>query len=182
MHDNNFSLIQLAIFVIAACGFGLPFSWNEPPTGEDGSMSLQESLRLVSDYNLVRTSAPNWFWKLPISKCVPRDFFRAHTDTDACSRYQYVDKAYKTLDAFMKRQLESRRKEIRQEINETGVGESGRSDVFSRLVLANECDTEKLPLDSQELVRWISFGNLRARAYRVLADWKHIRVALRWSW
>ena len=53
----------------------------------------------------------------------------------------------------MRTQLEIRRKEIRQEINETGVSDTSRSDVFSRLVLANESDTEKLPLDAQELVR-----------------------------
>ena len=53
----------------------------------------------------------------------------------------------------MQTQLDIRRKEIRQEINELGAGESSHSDVFSRLVLANESDTEKLPLDGQELVR-----------------------------
>ena len=55
----------------------------------------------------------------------------------------------------MQSQLDIRRKEIRQEINELGAGESSRSDVFSRLVLANESDTEKLPLDGQELVSHI---------------------------
>ena len=64
---------QLAIFIIAACGFGLPFSWNEPPTGADGSMSLQEALNVSSKYNLTRTSAPEWFWKLPIAKYVYED-------------------------------------------------------------------------------------------------------------
>ena len=64
---------QLAIFIIAACGFGLPFSWNEPPSGADGSMSLQEALNVSSKYNLTRTSAPEWFWKLPIAKYAYED-------------------------------------------------------------------------------------------------------------
>ena len=51
----------------------------------------------------------------------------------------------------MKSQLELRKKEIRQEINETG-STVDRNDVFSKLVLANENIAEKLPLDAEELV------------------------------
>ena len=83
-----------------------------------------------------------------------------------CVRYQYVDKAYRFIDAFMKTQLEIRRKEIRQEINETGVSDTSRSDVFSRLVLANESAMEKFPLDAQELVRILS-SSFMAIAYEV---------------
>ena len=61
-------IYQFALSIIARCGFGLPFSWDEPIVEKDGSMSLQESLRLVSENNLARTSAPKWFWKLPIQK------------------------------------------------------------------------------------------------------------------
>ena len=52
----------------------------------------------------------------------------------------------------MHSQVALRKEAIRQEINENGVLESRRSDVFSRLVLANESETEKLPLDDEELV------------------------------
>lgn len=65
---NSTCFDKLALFVIASCGFGLPFSWNEPPSGSDGSLSLQEALRIASEYNLARTTAPKWFWKLPIGK------------------------------------------------------------------------------------------------------------------
>ncbi|KAI5123187.1 hypothetical protein M0805_003954 [Coniferiporia weirii] len=125
---------KLALFIIASCGFGLPFDWNEPPSGKRGSMSLQEALRIVSEYNLLRTSAPKWIWWLPFGK------------------YRYIDTAYQTLDAFMSTQVGRRKAEIRQEITESGSAESGRSDVFSRLVLANESEAEKLPLDDQELI------------------------------
>ncbi|KAL5531294.1 hypothetical protein ACEPAG_4171 [Sanghuangporus baumii] len=125
---------KLALFVIASCGFGLPFTWDEPPTASEGSMSIQEALAIVSEYNLARTSAPRWFWKLPIKK------------------YQRVETASRTLDAFMHSQVALRKEEIRQEINENGTLDIGRNDVFSRLVLANESETEKLPLDDEELI------------------------------
>jgi hypothetical protein len=81
-------------------------------------------------------------------------------------RFQYSNRAYDTLDAFMRQQVKQRKAEIRQELAEcaeTGTDKSdiGRSDVFSRLVLANESETEKLPLDDQELVCCLS--SLRAR-------------------
>ena len=117
-------------------------------------MSLQEALRTVSDYNFARTAAPKWFWKLPIPKyAITVHFFKGKATDLVTTRYQHVDKAYRVLESFMQTQLSIRRKEIREEINELGAGESRRSDVFSRLVLANESDMEKLPLDAQELVR-----------------------------
>ena len=68
-------------------------------------------------------------------------------------RYRYVESAYQTLDAFMKEQVKLRKADIRKELVENGGGDIERSDVFSRLVLANESEAEKLPLDEQELVR-----------------------------
>lgn len=59
---------KFALFIIAGCGFGLPFEWNEPPQGVDGKMSLQEALRITSEWNFPRTTLPKWFWKLPIAK------------------------------------------------------------------------------------------------------------------
>ncbi|PAV19758.1 cytochrome P450 [Pyrrhoderma noxium] len=125
---------KFALSIIARCGFGLPFSWDEPIVEKDGSMSLQESLRLVSENNLARTSAPKWFWKLPIQK------------------YQIVDSAFKSLDTFMHAQVSRRKQEIRKEIIENGFADSAKNDVFSRLVLASESEGEKLPLDDQELI------------------------------
>lgn len=52
----------------------------------------------------------------------------------------------------MKNQVRLRKAEIRKELVENGGEDIQRSDVFSRLVLANESETEKLPLDDQELV------------------------------
>ena len=60
---------KLALFVISGCGFGLPGDWNEAPASKDGSMSLQEALRLTSEWNFMRTMAPKWVWRLPIKQC-----------------------------------------------------------------------------------------------------------------
>lgn len=59
---------KFALFIIAGCGFGLPFEWCEPPQGVDGKMNLQEALRLTSEWNFARVMLPKWFWKLPIAK------------------------------------------------------------------------------------------------------------------
>lgn len=63
---------KLALLIIAGCGFGFDsFTWNDPPIGENGKMSVQESLRIVSETGLVATVAPKWFWKLPVGWFVP---------------------------------------------------------------------------------------------------------------
>jgi len=62
--------------------------------------------------------------------------------------------AHDTLDKFMRHHVASRKDEIRREIVENGMDNINRKDVFSRLVLANESETEKLPLDDGELVRF----------------------------
>lgn len=59
----------------------------------------------------------------------------------------------------MREQVALRKAEIRQELSEGR--EMERSDVFSRLVLANESETEKLPVDDQELV-WKMYQYLRS--------------------
>jgi cytochrome P450 len=120
--------LKFALLVIAACGFGVnTFTWSDPPTGESGEMSIQESLRIVSETNLFAASAPKWVWKLPIGWI--RD----------------VGKAHKTLDAFMHAQVAERRMEVRS-------GFVQKNDVFSMLVRANEDDNGKFPLDDSELI------------------------------
>ena len=85
--------------------------------------------------------------------CYYRPLFEGKAPDLVTTRYQHDDKPYRVLESFKQTQHSIRRKENREEINELGAGESRRSDVFSRLVLANESDMEKLPLDAQELVR-----------------------------
>ena len=57
----------------------------------------------------------------------------------------------------MRQHVARRKAEIRQELIDDDNHETTRNDVFSRLVLANESETEKLPLDDQELVCGLNY-------------------------
>lgn len=71
MNDCN----QYALFMIGKCAFGLPFKWSDPPTASDGTLSLQEALRLTTDNFLTMLLTPNWAFKLPINRyALPRLF------------------------------------------------------------------------------------------------------------
>lgn len=66
--------IKLALLVISACGFGISYSWSEPPTSKrpDGTeaMSMQEALRIVSETISLATFAPKWLKALPLKEYV----------------------------------------------------------------------------------------------------------------
>lgn len=119
---------KLALLIISACGFGFDsFSWSEPPKDENGEMSVQESLRIVTETNMAAVLTPKWFWNLPITWI--REMREAHN----------------TLDAFMHSQVTDRKTEVRS-------GAPSRDDVFSMLVRANEEDGGKFPLSETELI------------------------------
>ena len=63
---------QLALLIIAACGFGVQFSWTEPPSSRaaDGTerMSMQEALRIVSETIVLAAFSPSWVKLLPLAK------------------------------------------------------------------------------------------------------------------
>jgi len=90
-------------------------------------MSVQESLKNVSETVLASSVAPKWFRKLPIGWI--REMCKAH----------------ETLNEFMHAQIADRKREARS-------GAPPRNDVFSILVRANEEDVSKYPLDDTELV------------------------------
>lgn len=61
--------------------------------------------------------------------------------------------AVMTLEDAMREQIALRRAAIRQEVAETGSFDAtGHDDIFSRLVLANESESEKTRLDDNEIV------------------------------
>ena len=68
--SKNLKKIQLALFIIASCGFGLTFPWDEPPKNEKGDLSLQQSLQITSEKSIMRTEAPRWTWYLPTKEYV----------------------------------------------------------------------------------------------------------------
>jgi len=65
---HNYDYDQYALFVIGKCAFGLPFKWSDPPTAPDGTLSLQEALRLSTDNFILMRLTPNWAFKLPIER------------------------------------------------------------------------------------------------------------------
>ncbi|KAF5356947.1 hypothetical protein D9756_006377 [Leucocoprinus leucothites] len=118
---------KFALFIIGKCAFGLSFKWSEPPTGPDGTLSLQEALRLTTDTFLTMILTPKWAFKLPIE------------------RLRKAKQAHDQLLGFMQEQVDERKKEIRN-------GTSQRDDVFTRLVQANEDEESKFRLGDDELI------------------------------
>ncbi|KAF8882453.1 cytochrome P450 [Infundibulicybe gibba] len=119
---------KLALLVIGKCGFGFNFDWSAPPKGPDGSMSVQESLRIVADANLLSTVVPKWVLKLPFKPI------------------QEVRQAHEQLAEFMQLQVMERKEEIKSQSGPE------RTDAFTLLVKANESESGKLRLDDQELI------------------------------
>jgi hypothetical protein len=52
---------------MASAGFGIPLSWSAQAI-ENGSMSLQRAIRIVSDDNALAILVPKWVWNLPIPR------------------------------------------------------------------------------------------------------------------
>ena len=63
-----------------------------------------------------------------------------------------MEDSFNTLDKFLRDQIARRRKEVLNEMNLDRNFDSGRRDIFSILVKANEDINEKYPLDDDELV------------------------------
>ncbi|KAH9478750.1 Cytochrome P450 monooxygenase 124 [Psilocybe cubensis] len=118
---------KLALLIIGKCGFGFSFDWSSPPRSEDGSLSIQEALRIVADSHMIATFLPKWIQNLPTKK------------------FKEVREAHGKLLGFMKQQVAERRAEVRSNSSE------GRHDAFTMLVKANE-DEGKLKLSDDELI------------------------------
>ncbi|GLB42270.1 putative cytochrome P450 [Lyophyllum shimeji] len=118
---------KLALLIIGKCGFGFSFNWTAPPTAPDGTMSVQEALRIVADSHMLAIFAPKWLLALP---------FR---------RLREIGEAHDQLMGFMRSQVANRKAEI-------SAHESTKNDAFTMLVKANEEESTKLQLDDQELI------------------------------
>ncbi|KAG5641736.1 hypothetical protein DXG03_004308 [Asterophora parasitica] len=121
---------KLALLIIGRCGFGFSFNWEAPPTAPDGSMSIQEALRIVADSHMLAIAAPKWLLALP---------FR---------RFKEVREAHDQLMGFMQGQVADRKAEMSSLDDSTTT----KNDAFTMLVKANEDENSKLKLDDQELI------------------------------
>ncbi|KAJ7600422.1 cytochrome P450 [Mycena floridula] len=121
---------KVALLVLGTCGLGFSVNWTEPLAPKNGSMTVQQSLRIVASTFMYEIFFPKWLSVLPIPKL--RE-----------SRL-----AFDTLLAFMKEHVQYRK-------NEISAGSQPRDNAFSMLVHASEAETEKLKLSDEELI-----GNL----------------------
>ncbi|KAI0262875.1 cytochrome P450 [Gloeopeniophorella convolvens] len=129
---------RLALFVISACGFGVTFHWDEPPVGNDGTMSLQKALRIFTESSMLQIFAPKWVLKLPFQRFPPPLTWPP--------RLREIMASKKVLAEYMAKQISERKAEL------AGTnGLDSRKDVFSLLVKASEEDG-KLKMDDTELV------------------------------
>ncbi|KAF9467919.1 cytochrome P450 [Collybia nuda] len=119
---------KLALLIIGKCGFGFSFNWTTPPKAPDGSMSVQEALRIVADTYMWSIAAPKWVLRLPFRK------------------FREMREAHDQLRSFMQIQVAERKSEIR------GQDTTDKRDAFTMLIQANEYESGKLQLDDQELI------------------------------
>ncbi|KAJ7439723.1 cytochrome P450 [Mycena galericulata] len=129
-NQDNIAVSNLALIIIARCGFGLHMPWNDIPA-PNSEMTFGESLSIVSSSAITRLVLPGWVYKLPIRKV------------------KNLDQAWKTLRSFMHSFVDTRRTEL------NGMsGEEGHcGDIFSRLVAAMDKDADsKLSLEEQEVI------------------------------
>ncbi|KAG8761432.1 hypothetical protein FRC14_003845 [Serendipita sp. 396] len=127
---------KLGLYVIIACGFGLPFRWAEPPKSTEGSKSVQDNIVTVEKWALLLIMTPKWLFKLPFKKL------------------QNIYEEYESIKSFIREEVAIRRSKIREAVD---MGEVDREaavqfDVFSRLVLANETADSKSGLSDEELI------------------------------
>ncbi|KAG6850123.1 hypothetical protein H0H93_000745 [Arthromyces matolae] len=127
---ENWNSQTLALLIIGKCGFGFSFDWTAPPTAPDGSMPIQEALRIVADSNVLMIAAPKWLLNLPFQ------------------RFKEVREAHSQLMGFMRKQVENRKSDISGQSYST----ANQNDAFTLLVKANEDEASKLRLDDQELI------------------------------
>ncbi|KAG6829040.1 hypothetical protein H0H87_012773, partial [Tephrocybe sp. NHM501043] len=121
---------KLALLIIGKCGFGFSFNWTAPPTAPDGSLSVQEALRIVADTHMLAIAVPKWILALPFQK------------------FKETRQAHDQLMKFMRGQVSERKADISNQDSAKG----DKNDAFTLLVKANEDEESKLKLDDQELV------------------------------
>ncbi|CAA7270196.1 unnamed protein product [Cyclocybe aegerita] len=121
---------KLALLIIAKCGFGFSFNWEDPPRAADGTMTVQEALRIVADHHMLMIFLPKWIQNLPFKKL------------------KEIREARDQLMTFMHDQVAQRRADIRDK----GPEQETAADAFTMLVKANEDEVAKYRLDDVELI------------------------------
>ncbi len=128
---------QLALFIIAIIGFGMPMDWEEQKRGDRDRMPLQEVIYEVSTHVFERSRIPKILYAtgLPFLK--------------------KLDEAYSTFDSFMREKIKQREKELDKLRSTPGatddeIAESA-GDVFGRLVNARMSEGS-LSMSDEEII------------------------------
>ncbi|KAK0452607.1 cytochrome P450 [Armillaria borealis] len=127
----TYNEMLLTLSVIAVCGFGFSIAWDEPEISEDGSMSVQEALRIVTD-NSALAFAPKWVAVSVTSGFSFRDYRMGQEQ----------------LSKFLKEQVIRRRAAILHD----EIDASKSDTVFDLLIKARENEEGKYSMNSEELI------------------------------
>ncbi|KAG8833850.1 hypothetical protein FRC17_009967 [Serendipita sp. 399] len=143
---NNITF-KLGLYVIIACGFGLPFSWADPPRNAEGSASVQDNIQTVEKWSLLLIMSPRWLFSLPFRK-----YGSLFMILESLLRSIYGE--YDSLKTYIQKEAATRRAKIREaiELGEVDREAAVQFDVFSRLALASEMGDRKSALSDQELI------------------------------
>ncbi|KAG8833851.1 hypothetical protein FRC17_009968 [Serendipita sp. 399] len=146
LESFNEMTFKLGLYVIIACGFGLPFRWSEPPRSTKVSHSVQHNIHTVEKWKVMSAL---WDIFTPISLVVISKLTR--TDLH---RIRSIYEEYDSLKAYIRKEVAVRRTKIREaiELGEVDRESAIQFDVFSRLVLASETTDSKSGLSDEELV------------------------------
>ncbi|KAK0203454.1 cytochrome P450 [Desarmillaria ectypa] len=125
---------KLALFVIATCGFGISFDWEEPSRSEHGAMSIQKAFRIISATGTFAIFAPKWVKRLP---------FKYIRDSNT---------AHEQLGKFMRDEVIRRRAQIANgEIDLEGDNLETRT-IINLIMKAGEDEEGKYSLDDEEVI------------------------------
>ncbi|KAH0833227.1 hypothetical protein J3R83DRAFT_12287 [Lanmaoa asiatica] len=148
VHVLTFKASFFTLIIFASVGFGFPFTWANPPA-QQGEMSIQECMEIITKTNIFAIAAPAWAWKLPFAWSVLASFCVQKT-LEICGRVRRTRRAYETMRAFMYSLVSATRETIRSEAEDT-TSKRAR-DLFTLLVRASEDAGGKMGLSDNELV------------------------------
>ncbi|KZS91952.1 cytochrome P450 [Sistotremastrum niveocremeum HHB9708] len=134
---DNFNVYtrKLALFIIAAVGFGLPLEWDEPRYNSRGDMSAEEVITQVSTNILPRYAVPWWvYYVFPTKKL------------------KLIDSAFKSMELLLRNLIKKRNTEMKKRIELNEDMDESIKDVFGRLVLSQVQNGAKLSLNDREII------------------------------
>ncbi|KAF7344593.1 hypothetical protein MSAN_01941400 [Mycena sanguinolenta] len=117
---------KLAFLLISTCGFGFPSTWEDSPQTADGSMPIQEALKIVAETSSLFLFFPKWLRFLPIPRMKEGRLARDR------------------IRVFMQDQVTERKGMV-------AAGDK-RADMFTIMVKSNQDESSKYQLDDSELI------------------------------